>query len=84
MVIVILMLDLWLAKDNRFLNPKSSYKRIHAWQDTCASRLVFLHSSIARDGFPFLSFSIFFLFLRLVLTHLHVSLVFLFACLYFL
>ena len=27
-VIVILMLDLWLAKDNRFLNPKSSYERI--------------------------------------------------------
>ena len=26
--IVILMLDLWLAKDNRFLNPKSSYERI--------------------------------------------------------
>ena len=23
-----LTLDLWLAKDNRFLNPKSSYKRI--------------------------------------------------------
>ena len=22
------MLDLWLAKDNRFLNPKSSYERI--------------------------------------------------------
>ena len=28
LVIVILMLDLWLAKDNRFLNPKSSYERI--------------------------------------------------------
>ena len=23
-----LTLDLWFAKDNRFLNPKSSYKRI--------------------------------------------------------
>lgn len=23
-----LTLDLWLVKDNRFLNPKSSYKRI--------------------------------------------------------
>ncbi len=23
-----LTLDLWLAKDNRFLNPKSSYERI--------------------------------------------------------
>jgi uncharacterized protein (UPF0305 family) len=36
-----LTLDLWLAKDNRFLNPKSSYKRIlrNQWKETLPSWL---------------------------------------------
>ena len=38
-----LTLDLWLAKDNRFLNPKSSYERILT-APPC--RLIHDHSSV--------------------------------------
>ena len=46
--------DLWFAKDNRLLNPKSSYERI-LMAPTC--RL------IARSTIPCLSFLVFFILL---------------------
>ena len=45
-VIVILMLDLWLAKDNRFLNPKSSYERILLAPPCRLINVVFLLASV--------------------------------------
>ena len=47
-----LTLDLWLAKDNRFLNPKSSYKRI-----LMAPSCRFIWSAARHSSCRFLSYS---------------------------